>query len=230
MIQVLCLLISMPLLSRPAAAQSDQEIVRFCTNRHGFDNAVIDCIGYYVARRQAGPNGRIAWDCTQRYGAGQEAMYCIVQSQAGPEARLAMDCVQRNGGFNQQTGVCIAFGTMVKELNPEGQMVAQCVAQYGVSKVAAACAATRLTVAEFDKCKNGIGTANGCFGPNNDLRRHIEGAYAAARREANPVEGAIRFGTGISVGDIRRHGPLGGENSEARKACNAVAGVFGGRC
>jgi hypothetical protein len=214
----------------PAYSQSDQEIVRVCMDRHGFERPLMDCTAHYISRRQAGPDGRIAIDCARRFGPGPDAMYCVLHNQSGPEMQLALDCARRHGGFNQQTGVCIAFNTVLKEVNPEWQMAAQCVAQYGVTKVAVGCAATRLTVAEFEKCKQGIGSSQGCFGPNNDIRRFVAGAYEAARRESSPVGGAVRFATGISPDAIRQHGPLGGPNSEARKACNAVAGIFGGRC
>lgn len=54
--------------------------------------------------------------------------------------------------------------------------------------------------------------------------------YNAAHREANPVTAVIRGHVGVSVRDIQKHGILGGNNSEARKACNAIAGIFGGGC
>jgi hypothetical protein len=52
----------------------------------------------------------------------------------------------------------------------------------------------------------------------------------AAGREYGLPEAAVRIGTGISMRDIQERGILGGDNSEARKACNALAGLLGGRC
>jgi hypothetical protein len=58
----------------------------------------------------------------------------------------------------------------------------------------------------------------------------IQENYNAAHRERNVQEAIIRGQTGVSMRDIRQHGPLGGQGSEARRACNAVAGIFGRRC
>ncbi|MDU0343962.1 hypothetical protein [Bosea rubneri] len=175
----------------------------------------------------------IARHCMERFGFEEAALNCtanaVIDRQLGSTGRIARKCLEQNGA-TLGAAKCTAFGLMLKEANPETQMAAECVAQYGVSKVAVACAATRLTVAEFDKCKNGIGSQNGCFGPNNTLRRAIEDNLEAARRESSVPGAVIRAGTGVSVDAIRQNGVLGGKNSEARKICNGVAGVFGGRC
>ena len=96
--------------------------------------------------------------------------------------------------------------------NREMQLAAECTSA-GHPKAVASCIAVRLTAAEMDKCKNGIGSANGCFGPNNTLRLHLEGAIAAAQRESGVVDQAIRVGTGISPKDIRENDWRGGPNS-----------------
>jgi hypothetical protein len=51
-----------------------------------------------------------------------------------------------------------------------------------------------------------------------------------AKRESGDLAKVLAGTTGISVDAINKGGILGGENSEARKACNAVAGLVGGRC
>ena len=118
-----------------------------------------------------------------------------------------------------------AFG-----LNHEGQVTADCVAQFGVSYATGGCVAGRLTADELNKCfTDGIG-GRGCFGDNNTLISMIRGNVAAAQRESTLPGQVVRGTTGISIDDIRDRGPLGGDNSEARKACNAVAGIFGGKC
>lgn len=58
----------------------------------------------------------------------------------------------------------------------------------------------------------------------------ILGNLEAAKNESGDVDKALRATTGISIGAIKNDGVLGGKESEARKACNAVAGVFGGKC
>lgn len=115
-------------------------------------------------------------------------------------------------------------------MNHESQVGAECAAQFGVGKAAAACIVGRLTDAEIRKCFRDGFRGRGCFGDNNTLVRLVHRNWKAAERESNGVNRLIRGTTGVSVRDIERHGPLGGENSEARKGCNAIAGLFGGRC
>lgn len=118
-----------------------------------------------------------------------------------------------------------AFG-----VNREGQIAAQCVSQFGMTWAAAGCVTTNLTVVELNKCfTDGIG-GRGCFGDNNTLVHMIRANFEAAQRERGALNQTIRATTGISVRDIERHGPLGGPNSDARKLCNGLAGIVGGRC
>lgn len=219
-------------LTSQAAAEDDDGIVRYCVRQHGFEQAVLDCIAHHKAIKHSGEGGRIAYMCAQRHGGDrQKTMKCIVNEQSGPEAQLVFECVEKHRGFNNQTGTCIAFKFLMKDVNQEAQTAAACVAQYGVSKMAVACAATQLTIDEFEKCRRyGIGGAQGCLGPNNTARMYLESSFAAAQRESGFPQQVIRFGWGVSVGDIQRHGLLGGQNSDARRACDAVAGVFGRRC
>lgn len=66
-------------------------------------------------------------------------------------------------------------------------------------------------------------------GPNSEARKVAQGIenivaanIEAAKREKGDINKAIRATTGISVEDIKKHGILGGENSEARKLFKAL--------
>lgn len=59
--------------------------------------------------------------------------------------------------------------------NREMQLAAECSAA-GHPKAVAACIAGRLTSEELAKCSSGIGAPDGCFGPNNTIRIHVENA------------------------------------------------------
>ncbi|UUC95587.1 hypothetical protein [Comamonas sp. C11] len=61
--------------------------------------------------------------------------------------------------------------------NREAQLAAEC-STAGNPQMVGSCIATRLTQAELQKCKQGIGTSNGCFGPNNTIRIHLENAIS----------------------------------------------------
>lgn len=52
---------------------------------------------------------------------------------------------------------------------------------------------------------------------------YMSSTIVPAAREANPIDGMVRQQYGVSMRDIRDHGPLGGKKSEARK----ILGVFG---
>jgi len=97
------------------------------------------------------------------------------------------------------------------------------------------------TIAELDKQRGELysacpqDVANQMFrglvtvtvAPVGLMTRNIE----IAQRESGAVAKVLAGTTGISVDAIvQNKSPLGGENSEARRACNAVAGVFGGKC
>lgn len=66
-------------------------------------------------------------------------------------------------------------------------------------------------------------------GPNSEARKVTKGIenivsanIEAAKREKGDINKAIRGTTGISVKDIKKHGILGGKNSEARKIFKAL--------
>jgi hypothetical protein len=79
--------------------------------------------------------------------------------------------------------------------NREMQLAAEC-SSAGEPRAVAACIAARLTAEELQKCKNGIGSANGCFGPNNTLRVHLENSVKDLTQgpgESNDITGREGF-------------------------------------
>jgi hypothetical protein len=58
----------------------------------------------------------------------------------------------------------------------------------------------------------------------------VSGNVEASSRERGDIAKTIRVTTGVSIKDIQDKGLLGGENSEARKICNGIAGIVGGKC
>lgn len=56
------------------------------------------------------------------------------------------------------------------KMNPEFTIARECAETFGVTKAGVACTVGSLSVSEFQKClDHGVGTAEGCLGPNNDL-------------------------------------------------------------
>ncbi|SPA17238.1 hypothetical protein [Cupriavidus taiwanensis] len=95
------------------------------------------------------------------------------------------------------------------------------------------CAGLIVLMHEITKAANG----EQAFGPNGEVMKLLKapiniasGNVDGAQRESGDLAKAIRVTTGISLKDINEHGILGGPNSEARKVCNAIAGIGGGKC
>jgi hypothetical protein len=84
-------------------------------------------------------------------------------------------------------------------INPEGRIIAGCVGQFGATYAGAGCAAGRLTTRELEKCANGVGTDSGCFGPNNDLRRHGQNAVNDLVHGPGPNNEVRKFGRAIGL-------------------------------
>ena len=95
------------------------------------------------------------------------------------------------------------------------------------------CVGLLILLGEMTKAANG----EKAFGDNGEVMKLLKAPIniinensAAASSESGDGAKAIRVVTGISLKDIEKFGPLGGENSEARKLCNAIAVVGGGKC
>ena len=86
------------------------------------------------------------------------------------------------------------------------------------------------TTAEFDKAKTELDDSCKNDVANQVLRvalaplGWVQGNFEAGKNEKNVVTQVIRAVTGISPDAIAKQGLLGGDNSEARKAANAIAG------
>lgn len=97
---------------------------------------------------------------------------------ASPET----DRAQYIAGMCAQASITngVDFGDCISRdlTNQEAQIAYQCAktSWSGGPYAVAGCTAARLTSMEFDKCQRGIGTQEGCFGPNNTVRRFVENA------------------------------------------------------
>jgi hypothetical protein len=86
------------------------------------------------------------------------------------------------------------------------------------------------TSAEFDKAKSELDQSCKTDVANQALRvalapiGWVKGNFEAGKNEKNVITQVIRAVTGISPEAIAKQGLLGGDNSEARKAANAIAG------
>jgi hypothetical protein len=191
----------------------------------------LTCAALTGAERSGFRETAMAASCFRKNGVGEKGFSCLAEQLAeknvGRDTLTGVRCVSQHG-VSTKAAMCGVIDKLSLSVNNEASMAIDCVTKFGPTKAAVVCAAVGLTVAEFEKCLSSGGAD--CFGPNNDLRRFVEDQMNAAHREANPVTAMTRFVTGVSLRDIERHGPLGGENSEFRKACDRVLGFLGGRC
>lgn len=100
---------------------------------------------------------------------------------------------------NQTQSIPSTLGRQVigQHLNPELNVALNCgMATSGNPVAMAACTATVLTENELEKCQNGFGTANGCFGPNNTVRKHVENAVSDIVQGPGPSNDLARWMNG----------------------------------
>jgi hypothetical protein len=109
----------------------------------------------------------------------QDIAVCAGSQFLGPNERYYLSCITNNPDSYAGMAVC-ALG---RDLNPEWQIAVSCALTSGGQPYAfAACTGGQLTARELTKCwKHGIATSDGCYGPNNELRRLVNSLDDGAR-------------------------------------------------
>lgn len=180
-------------------------------------------------------------DCMEEEGEdAYDVADCLGQNFLGENERYYQRCVTDNKGDLYASAAC----ALAKDLTPEQQIAVNCAVRTGGNpKAFAICTGGQLTARELGKCwDHGIGTDEGCFGPNNDLRRAAEdvrdgvcnaiGSNSVACQAygfwhdnvlmPGPNHEAVKI-INNGMKDIQE-GP--GEGNEFVKAGKAVEGVF----
>jgi hypothetical protein len=109
-----------------------------------------------------------------------EIALCVGNAFLGDRERYYLGCIQSNK--NDYAGIAVC--ALAPQLNPEQQIALSCAITTGAHPYPfATCTGGRLTAREIEKCwQNGIGTDQGCFGPNNELRKFSQQLDDQARR------------------------------------------------
>jgi hypothetical protein len=118
---------------------------------------------------------------------------CVGKQFLGPDQQQFVQCAVDNQ-FNLGTTAVCAMGPRLG-LNPEAQIALTCAATSGGEPtVFASCAGGQLAQRELDKCwQGGVGTQDGCYGPNNSLRKffdNVDGQLRTMLGENNALYGA----------------------------------------
>lgn len=153
--------------------------------------------------------------CSERSQDNWQVAQCVGDGYLGANERYYLGCATSNRGNLSSTAVC-AIG---KNLTPEQQVALACAVSTGGQPHAfATCTGGQLLQRELDKCwQNGIGTPNGCWGPNNEYNKFWRGIDERAKRALGPnseAYKAFRF--------VNQNVLAPGANHEAIKAANVV--------
>lgn len=105
-------------------------------------------------------------------------------------------------------------------LTHEQAIVVKCLGRFGPTPQGAYCAAGAVTFSELEKCTRGIGTANGCLGPNNEIT-HAFGKVSDLARTAPGIAGdAFRASVQVAVTNVEQFGK---ELADLRNGLNQCA-------
>lgn len=217
-------------------SQREQAYLQCAVTANGSVEQLATCLGPYAL----GEREQAIMNCVAKEG--RAAAACIANQYLGNEEQRIMQCALENKSELGATAVC-ALGPKFG-LNPEMQIALTCaVASGGEPTTFATCAGGQLAAAEIGKCwQHGVGTAEGCYGPNNSIRKFFDGvdaelrsalgsnnalyqAYNAYHRNVLSPGRNHEFVKLINAGvNDLRNGP--GPNNEIRKAATAVEKGF----
>ncbi|MFK8399875.1 hypothetical protein M2D07_015310 [Pseudomonas sp. BGr12] len=111
--------------------------------------------------------------CAKEHDGNGEIAMCAGQQFLGRNERYYAKCVKENLSDYSAAAAC----GLAKDLTPEQQIALSCAVKTGGNpKAFLICTGGQLLAREIDKCwQHGIATEDGCFGPNNDLRKFADG-------------------------------------------------------
>lgn len=167
-------------------------------------------------------------DCIQDSKSTSGAkLACIAGQQLPQKQRDFIECGTRAASSYSSGALCAAqkwLNLPSAKGSEELAVVAECAVYASTGWGFVGCVAGQLTLEELTKCANGIGTKNGCFGPNNDVRNFIEdlahfaftGTKAAWVLEAKLAFALPRVGAGVLDGFVPGN-PFGNAVSKAGK-------------
>lgn len=111
--------------------------------------------------------------CAKKYDDNSDIAMCAGEQFLGHNERYYAKCVKDNMSDYSAAAAC----GLAKDLTPEQQIALSCAVKTGGNpKAFLICTGGQLLAREIGKCwQNGIATEDGCFGPNNDIRKFADG-------------------------------------------------------
>ncbi|WP_165392227.1 hypothetical protein [Pseudomonas tructae] len=156
-------------------------------------------------------------ECSKNHNTQEDIALCAGREFLGENELYYAKCLKQN---KTDYGAAAACG-LAKDLTPEQQIAVSCAVKTGGNpKLFLACTGGQLLARELDKCwEHGVATNDGCFGPNNDIRKfvdQIDGSMRTALGENSEVYKAYKL--------YKDNVLLPGPNHEVVKAFNTALG------
>lgn len=113
---------------------------------------------------------------------------CMATANLPDDLRRPAQCLAESGGDPLGAGACMASDG----LTPDQRIAMQCLATTGGEPTSfATCAGGRLLMKEAFNCVDKKLFEGNCMGPNNDLRRFVEGLFPGEKLTENTVVGQV---------------------------------------
>lgn len=153
------------------AFPSSYKMTRACMEAHSDDaGAAFLCSTGDKDIQQTYERVKQVQECASEASSKIEVANCVGDQVLGQNERYYANCLARN---SQNASAALVCG-LAKDLSPEQQIALNCAITTGGEPHAfAACVGGELTQREITKCWDyGIATEQGCFGPNNEIRKY----------------------------------------------------------
>ena len=155
---------------RKLLGTQEQKYLNCAVGSQGSAQNLATCLGSSAM----GSRERKLLACATSAGSNEEAVACAAGEYMGKNEQMYLNCAVQNQ-FQMAGTVACALSQQI-DMNAEMQIAVGCaMTSGGEPMVFATCTAGQLSAKELEKCwAHGIATDQGCFGPNNSIRKFYD--------------------------------------------------------
>jgi hypothetical protein len=165
---------------------------------------------------------RVPVACALQQTTKEALLACVAAAYLNADQRRLLGCAMSSQSYLE---FAICYTGM--KLTREQAVLIKCLGQFGPTPQGAGCAAGKLTIDELEKCRRGIGTSDGCFGPNNGVlqafRQLSEISLSAPGIARDSLAGSIQ----LAVHNVEQVGNSVRELANGLDACAHNPGQCG---
>ncbi len=163
---------------RKLLGSQEQKYLNCAVNSQGSTEDLATCLGSAAM----GSRERKLLACATSTGSSEEAVACAAGEYMGKKEQMYLNCAVQNQ-FQMAGTVGCALSQQI-DMNAEMQIAVGCaMTSGGEPMVFATCTAGQLSARELEKCwAHGIATDQGCFGPNNSIRKFYDSINGEMKR------------------------------------------------